>query len=205
MRIYLVRHGETEENALGVIQGQTGGNLSEKGQNQARQLGKTLKSMKYDMAFVSDLQRTKDTFALLHNELLVKIEQIEFTDILRERNAGVMTGLPMATWSMTAKAKKIPLRQFRPQDGESIDDVCKRAKLFYEQLQTLYQKIDTDDWSVLVVSHGGFIKEFYNYVNIARKKVVLTKFPPINNCSVHLFEIDKSLVIKPAQHLNKFT
>ena len=89
VQLYLVRHGETIENAEGVLQGLMPGNLSEQGKEQARVLGEELRGQHFDVMFVSDLHRTVQTAELL-NEVL-QLPMIK-TPILRERDWGEVTG-----------------------------------------------------------------------------------------------------------------
>ena len=57
-RIYLVRHGETQANRDGIIQGHQDTALNETGFEQARLLGEALREVKFqDVAFSSDLCR----------------------------------------------------------------------------------------------------------------------------------------------------
>jgi probable phosphoglycerate mutase len=57
LRVYLVRHGETQWNRDGIIQGQQDTELNEMGLQQARLLGDALKDLKFSLAFSSDLKR----------------------------------------------------------------------------------------------------------------------------------------------------
>ncbi len=57
LRIYLVRHGETDANRRGVIQGQLDTPLNELGQRQAELVALRLRSISFDVAFTSDLRR----------------------------------------------------------------------------------------------------------------------------------------------------
>ncbi len=62
MKLILVRHGETEENVKHVLQGKSGGKLTEKGIEQAKNLGKHLKeNHKIDMVFCSPLGSCVET------------------------------------------------------------------------------------------------------------------------------------------------
>lgn len=61
MKLIIVRHGETEENASEIIQGHSLGKLSKKGIEQSKKLALRLKGEKIDMIFSSDLERAKDT------------------------------------------------------------------------------------------------------------------------------------------------
>jgi bisphosphoglycerate-dependent phosphoglycerate mutase len=55
--VYIVRHGETDHNRLGIIQGQLNTKLSDLGVEQAKTVGQYLKNVKFDYAFSSDLDR----------------------------------------------------------------------------------------------------------------------------------------------------
>ena len=57
MRVYIVRHGETQENKDGIIQGQRDTSLNAVGLEQARLVGEALKGAKLGVAFSSDLSR----------------------------------------------------------------------------------------------------------------------------------------------------
>ena len=61
MRIYLVRHGETIWNTEGRIQGWKNSNLTEKGIEDAKALGKYLRDVDFQCAFTSPFQRAIDT------------------------------------------------------------------------------------------------------------------------------------------------
>ena len=58
--VYCVRHGQTAENLLGIIQGQLDTQLDSVGFEQAAAVGQSLKDVKFDTAFSSDLARAVD-------------------------------------------------------------------------------------------------------------------------------------------------
>ena len=57
VRVYIVRHGETDANRQGIIQGQLDTQLNEQGYQQAAIVGEYLKSIPFTAAFTSDAQR----------------------------------------------------------------------------------------------------------------------------------------------------
>lgn len=57
VRVYIVRHGETQENRDGIIQGQRDTSLNANGEEQAWMVGEALKDAKIGVAFSSDLSR----------------------------------------------------------------------------------------------------------------------------------------------------
>ena len=59
--IFLVRHGETVDNANNIMQGQTQGCLNERGREQARQVAERLASEQIDAVVASDLRRAVQT------------------------------------------------------------------------------------------------------------------------------------------------
>ena len=57
VRVYIVRHGETEENRNSIIQGHLDTQLNADGIEQARRVGKALQAVPFNLAFSSDLTR----------------------------------------------------------------------------------------------------------------------------------------------------
>ena len=87
--ILLVRHGETEDNARQIMQGQTQGNLNEQGREQARQVALRLQSEKIDAFVSSDLRRAVQTAEIIAAPHGMPVSQ---TPLLRERDWGGFTG-----------------------------------------------------------------------------------------------------------------
>lgn len=136
VRLYLVRHGETVDNARHIMQGQTQGELNGKGREQAREVAAKMEAEDIDVFISSDLKRSFDTCAIIagpHGGNVITIP------LLRERDWGSFTGkyipdLKDAVW---------------PEDIESIDDLKKRAERFINFLRTNYPSK-----TVLAVGHG---------------------------------------------------
>jgi len=90
--IYITRHGETEWNVAGRIQGHTDVSLSERGREQARMLARRLASVPIDAVYSSDLLRAAETARVAVGEREVPVT---FTEELREfygapRDAGTL-------------------------------------------------------------------------------------------------------------------
>ena len=90
-RLYLVRHGESVWNREGIVQGQAGPGLTDRGHDQARHLAAWLgDEVDHDVAFVSsDLDRCRETAAPFAAAL--DREPVTHTD-LRERHFGSWQG-----------------------------------------------------------------------------------------------------------------
>ena len=91
-RILLVRHGESEWNALGRWQGQADSPLSDLGRQQAKAASRALGSV--DAVACSDLQRARVTAEILASEL--GVGPVIVDPDLRERDAGEWSGLTRA-------------------------------------------------------------------------------------------------------------
>ncbi|VVB99418.1 2,3-bisphosphoglycerate-dependent phosphoglycerate mutase [uncultured archaeon] len=91
MRLVLCRHGETNLNAQKRLQGWVDTSLNERGRMQARLTGEHLRNEKFDCAFCSPLNRTRETFA----EIMRFHEgtPFYFRDELREINIGIYSGM----------------------------------------------------------------------------------------------------------------
>ena len=89
MRIYLVRHGETIWNTEGRIQGWKNSNLTEKGIEDAKALGKYLRDVDFQCAFTSPFQRAIDTTKFILGDKNIVITS---NDNFRELNFGTWEG-----------------------------------------------------------------------------------------------------------------
>ena len=135
--LYLVRHGETIDNAAHIMQGQTQGQLNTTGIAQAEAVRDQLANQTIDAFVASDLHRAIQTC-----EIIAKPHQlpVQTTTLLRERDWGSFTG------------KYIPdLQAVKewPKDIESLDALTARAKQFLNWLRTQYP-----NQTVLAVGHG---------------------------------------------------
>lgn len=151
MKLILVRHGETEKNVNHIIQGKDGGKLNQNGIEQAKKVGKELKEKhKIDMVFCSPLSRCVET---LENILVENpIEgPIFMSKLLEERDFGEYTGVEsnLINWEEIDEDNKIN----EELGVESLNNLRKRAHLFLEDL-----KLEDENSTVLVVSHGGPLK-----------------------------------------------
>ena len=73
MKIFVTRHGQTEWNALGKIQGRKDIELNEIGREQAEMTRKKLMNEKIDLIISSSLKRAKETAEIINKEFNVEI------------------------------------------------------------------------------------------------------------------------------------
>lgn len=187
MRLIITRHGETEENKAGILQGQTvHGILSEEGIMQAKKLALRLKDEKIDYVYSSDLGRAKDTaleIMKFHKEV-----PIEFVEEVRERNLGEFEGKSKKEvgWDKPEfNTKEFNVNRIEPIEGEAKELLYERARKFIHKIIKLHKKE-----TVLIVAHGG--------INLAFLAVIMDKpveeilsLPRQKNTAVNIFEIDE--------------
>src|SRR3989344_2019069 len=87
--IYVVRHGETETNVKGILQGYESSSLTQRGIEQARELSEKFKIVKFDAVYSSDLERAQKTAEIITQEDDLPIKT---NNQLRERNFGRYEG-----------------------------------------------------------------------------------------------------------------
>ncbi len=155
MKVIIVRHGQTNENAGKIIIGREIDVLLNKvGILQAKKLGEFLKNEKIDFAYVSPQKRAVHTAQeVLKFHTSVKIVK---TPHLREQNLGIYEAVGKSEWKEIKKNTKEPFHLFKPPKGESYFELQERVKTFFN---TLLDKHKND--TVLVVSHGGTLGMLY--------------------------------------------
>jgi phosphoserine phosphatase len=174
--LYLVRHGQSEINAMPDMVGQKADSrLTEKGKNQAKLLGQRLVKEKIDHVYSSDYIRAAETCKIALQEAEAGVMPI-FAPEIREYSAGdwthakrhevhnIPTVLRMA--AMTSG--------FCPPNGESMHMVERRASKWLED-KILYNKDRIEETaaraaaglkpqSIYLFSHGMTIKCLLHYV-----------------------------------------
>jgi broad specificity phosphatase PhoE len=150
LRLILVRHGQTDANLNRVLQGQSDGVLNAAGLQQAEALAKHLKDFPIDEILSSPLRRAQETAAAIarYHDLTVQ------TDVLlREWDCGSLDGVPAEVFREKLKEHNGPLSLFRPEGGETLQEVQRRAAEFLDHLTAKDQ-----EQTILVCSHGDFMR-----------------------------------------------
>jgi probable phosphoglycerate mutase len=180
-RILLVRHGETDWNREGRLQGWAPSSLTDRGRNQARRLGRHLASAyDVDRTVASDLRRTRETAAVLRE---TGLPAATFDRAWRERDVGVFRGFEKAELFEThpeyaAESGTMAVRA-QPPEGERLLDAYERVREAFGELRAA-----VDDGTVLVVTHGGPISIVLGLVDGQDLLTAVTDHSQAN-CSVN--------------------
>ena len=153
MKILVTRHGQTDWNVLGKLQGQTDTELNDVGREQAREARNLIKNEKIDLIITSPSKRAKETAQIINENFNVAI--IEDSRLM-ERKFGVFEG--------TTKNERKLLKETNPEinyvwdynknisikDMETMKDFCNRVYEFFDEIIKKY-----NDKNILIVTHGG--------------------------------------------------
>jgi len=152
--ITLLRHGVSEGNSKGVLQGQLDYPLSPRGEKQAHSLASFWKStgINFDLIISSPLQRASQTAQVIAEKLKVPLE---YDALWKERNFGQLQGVSIDE----INKRDPPVDFFHPYqpigiDGESQLDLYTRAS------QAIQNILWLPTGSYLVVSHGAILNKF---------------------------------------------
>ncbi|MED3791656.1 histidine phosphatase family protein [Niallia alba] len=149
-KICLIRHGETDWNAMGKIQGKTDIPLNENGKRQAQQCRDYLKDSNWDIIVTSPLKRAKQT-AFIINEAL-QLQVVEMAEFM-ERSFGDAEGK-----TREERAILYPDQQYPNQ--ESREELVNRIMNGLEKILVQFP-----DQKVLLVAHGAVIHTLLTVVS----------------------------------------
>jgi len=152
MILHCVRHGQTQANADGRIQGQADTPLSELGRRQCEAVARVLCPLPIEAIYSSPLARAVSSAQCLAKQLDL---ELRLDERLMEINAGIFQGL---AWPEIESAHPTEARlwkshepEYRIPGGESRADVMRRAAAVFHDIRgSGYEQ-------VIVVAHGGLL------------------------------------------------
>lgn len=178
MKLYVIRHGETNVNIENRINSLNDSKLNETGISQAKMVGEKIKIIDYDLIICSPLTRTKQTANLLN----YKNAPILYDDRLLERDAGVFTERSVDEidtddwWNLNPKENYY--------DAESVKHVIDRIFEFLEYIKNNYK-----DKNIILVTHGGVSKAINCYFHGIPEDGNLEKYKH-KNCEIQEFDLN---------------
>ena len=155
--LYIIRHGQTDHNAKGIVQGKgVDLSLNDKGRKQARAFYEAYKDIPFEIIYTSTLRRAQETISDFVKlgiplEIYSELDEISWGEL--EGTASTMES--SATFQTLIKKWKDGDIHAKPApSGESPFDLQQRQKRFLAHLLTTNQK------RILIATHGRFIRAF---------------------------------------------
>ncbi len=177
MKVTIVRHGQTEYNHLGKLQGISNIPLNDTGRRECAKIKYNLKNEHFDICFTSPLIRTVETAMILVGDRV----EIKIDDRLIERDFGKLEGTDFKDYD---GVKHWDYNLNLGDNGiEPVQDIIKRTKDFVEYLKQNY-----NNQSILIVTHGSIVRALHHILHNTDLNSELCNFT-IGNCYVETIVI----------------
>lgn len=163
--ILLARHGETDWNLEGRVQGHADRPLNETGRRQASALADELEGARVDAVYASDLLRAYETARVVADRRGLGVTAVPD---LREKDFGSWEGLT----DLEVLRRFPDARRGHWGDGETEDELKRRVIAALRRIAATHP-----GGHVLVVSHGGPLRA-------ALRHCAVETIGPIDNCHV---------------------
>ena len=168
LKLYIVRHGETEWNVIKRFQGQLNTPLTEKGMEKLRETGKKLENVLFDEVYTSELGRTVASAEIILNEnrgYKNKKRELQKLAELNEVYFGVWQGLTyeevFLKYPEEGNNYFYNVKNYNAEnvEAEKLEDALERF------LKGINKILDShESGNILVVTHGTVFEMFMNYV-----------------------------------------
>ena len=156
-KVYIVRHCETDGNALKIFQGHTDNDINEMGAKQLVALGERFKNIPLDKVYTSPLIRAHKTALAVSN---ARNTPLFIDQGLIEINGGVYEGKTFSelknTYPDFAEMWESKTWEFAPENGETMPDA-------YDRIWNTVTKIvkENEGKTIAIVSHGFVIRSYF--------------------------------------------
>lgn len=182
MKFYIVRHGQTNWNVEGKIQGKTDIELNENGIEQAKNLKEIIKDYNIDLIISSPLKRARKTAEIINEAVKCNII---FDDSLEERGYGLFEGMVRKEINDELVNSDILHNYYINKEYKEIETIqclCSRVWNLLDSLKQNYKESN-----ILLVTHGGVIRAINGYFNGINENGVVDN-PRLKNCEIKVFE-----------------
>ena len=172
LKLYIVRHGQTEWNVLEKFQGQLNSPLTEEGIEKVGKTGKELKNVEFKAVYTSKLRRTirtaeiileKNSFEKKKNiERKLKLEKLsELNEIYFGEWQGMDFKEIFLKYPKEAHNYFYDVKNYCAENvkGEELKDGLER---FLSGLKKIVN--DNEKGNILIVTHGTVLELFFNYI-----------------------------------------
>lgn len=190
-QVYLVRHGEAEDDINQTYGGWADDPLTDNGRKLAKELAEEIKKLNPKKIFSSPLKRAKVTAEIIGNHLGIPVEVV--VDLKERNRYGVLTGMKIEN----AKIKHSELTE-KVKDYKTTIEGAETYENFRDRaIKVLNKIIQGSDENVLIVTHGGVFRVAM-WEMLERPDFVA----PDLHAIIHLVEEGGKLSLKNSKGLN---
>lgn len=165
VKLFLVRHGKSEWNKLGLWTGWTDVELEQEGYEEAQRAGENLKDEEIHIVYTSVLKRTHQTFEKIKEASGKSNLTYIPHEALNERHYGIHTG--KNKWQVKEEIGEEQFQKIRRgwdvpiPEGETLKDVHNRVVPYYEEN---IKKDLLEGKNVLIVAHGNSLRALIKHL-----------------------------------------
>ncbi len=160
MVFFFMRHGQTDHNKQGILQGHLDTSLNDRGRAQVLEALQTLKTHEFDLVITSPLKRARESAGIVAREIEAPLQ---VNPRLRERTFGELDGRPfkeiMALYPDFWEIIRTDTGRVTP-GCETLEEVESRLKEFLREVRDLGLRK-----KILVVSHGATGRILHKLIN----------------------------------------
>lgn len=188
MKIYMIRHGETDWNIERKLQGHSDIPLNEEGKRLAEVTARALAHIPFTRIYTSPLLRAKETAMIIKGDRDIPVIEEER---IQEIGFGIYEGFYCAEDHYTIPDPDFmqfftqPEKYIAPEGAETIEHLCERATDFlYELVHTTEYQNDT----ILLSTHGAALRGLLSTINM-NGVAEFWKGGVHKNCAVTILEV----------------
>lgn len=188
MKIYMVRHGETDWNKAKKVQGRADIPLNAYGRELAEKTAEGLQDVPFDLAYTSPLSRAKETAQIiLKGKNIPLIEDPKIQEICFGEYEGIVyRGEEKSPQSIEFVKFFDDTAAYVPKgDGESIQQLMKRVNEF---LKELCQNEALQNKTILLSTHGAAVTAMKNCIKGQWDAAKFWQMGVPKNCAVTIAE-----------------
>ena len=164
-KLVIIRHGQSEWNALGKWTGTTDVHITQQGIDESAEIGRLVADIPFDYAYISEQIRTRETLEAFKNGSGQLDLRYESAHAINERDYGIYTGMRKNDIKkIIGDVEYDALRRSWDgpvEGGESLKDVYERAIPFYLRIVLPRLRHGQD---ILIVAHGNSIRSLIKYI-----------------------------------------
>ncbi|MFN3343252.1 MAG: 2,3-bisphosphoglycerate-dependent phosphoglycerate mutase [Flavobacteriales bacterium] len=195
--LVLVRHGQSAWNLENRFTGWVDVDITEQGEKEAVNAGDKLKSLKFDLAYTSNLLRAQRTLSIILKEIGQENIPITKNEALNERHYGDLQGANKAETAAKYGDEQVHIwrRSFdiAPPKGESLKDTLDRVLPYFEK--EIVPKLKSGK-NIIVAAHGNSLRALIMYLEKLSPEQILKVEIPTG--APKKYELDNNLNILSA-------
>lgn len=199
-KLVCVRHGQSEWNLQNRFTGWVDVDLTEKGEQEAKNAGQKLNGYHFDHAFSSVLKRANRTLGFILEAIGQKELEVVRNEALNERMYGDLQGKNKAEMAEEYGEEQVHIWRrsydIAPPGGESLKDTRERVIPYFQSEIEPLLKAGKD---VIIAAHGNSLRALVMHMENLSPDEILQKEIPTG--TPYIYELNNDLSVKSAEFI----